>query len=124
MKTTRTESPTVIAARAELAAADSALERLALATSRPGRVVTAEQADRDRARGEELLARCVAADAALKAALATDAEVSAFQDLDALADSWRARGTEWPSTAARRAVDSAVTEQRAGIDPTAYVTEW
>lgn len=70
MKTARTESPAVTAARLALADADRALERLALATSRPGRAVTAEQADRDRARGEELLARCTEADRALREALA------------------------------------------------------
>jgi len=68
--TSRPESPAVTAARLAVAEADRALERLALACSRPGRVVTAEQASADARRGEELLARCTEADRALRAALA------------------------------------------------------
>lgn len=73
MKTTRTESPAIVSARAAVAAADSAIERFALATSRPHRVVTAEVAAMDAKRSEELLARAAVADDALRAALAADA---------------------------------------------------
>lgn len=66
----RTESPAVAAARALVAEADRALERLALATSRPGRLVTPEVRAADERRAAELLARAEDADRALRAALA------------------------------------------------------
>lgn len=66
MTTARTESPAVTAARKAVADTDRAIERFALATSRPHRLPHPA----DEARGAELLAACAAADAALKAALA------------------------------------------------------
>lgn len=60
------KSAAVAAARKAVADADRAIERFALATSRPHRMPHPN----DEARGAELLAACAAADATLRAALA------------------------------------------------------
>lgn len=66
-----TTTDRITAARRALDTADRALDRFAMACSRPGRDRSPEQAARDAAHGEKLLAACTAADAELRAALAT-----------------------------------------------------
>lgn len=63
-----TAAARLAAAQAKLAAANSALDRFALTMSRAGRITTPEQEARAVARGEELVAACVAADAEVSAA--------------------------------------------------------
>lgn len=65
-----TTTDRITSARRAIDAADRALDRFAMACSRPGRDRSPEQAARDAAHGEKLLAACTAADAELRAALA------------------------------------------------------